>query len=805
MERNKINFVTGETYTLAELFSGNRRIVIPDLQRDYCWGNETNKKSTGETGELVADFISNLIGLYDNKVSGTLNLGLFYGYEVPANHIQLCDGQQRLTTLYLLLGMLNKKVGRFRQHLISDYEYLHDDKEPYLNYAIRESSLYFLSDLVCRFFIDNNDPVESIKKSDWYFNDYNYDPSICSMINALFKIESVLEDKEHDWLVAFGEWLLYKLTFLYFDMEDRKNGEETFVIINTTGEPLSATQNLKPLIIEENKETADVDKKWEQIETWFWQKREGDNDTADAGFAEFLRWISIIEQRDDKELIRQILKGEGKCEFPYKKVRFDTIYNYWLALKWIMESAEGKNPLFSFDDKILSPYVNANVNDRKAIDQTECFVLLPVLYFVYKYWPKIEPDDMQRNAKRVYEFFVNLRRIDNVSKSVNELIPSALHVVDVLKDDGDLVSILEAENISRQLLTEEEKCKFNIFKRFQNRVEIENSFWKIQQDFDPLWKGEIFQLVKWANNEQGDFDFDKFKQYVEVLKDLFPDFPDGAEHEEITDCLRRCMIVNQGDYYPVERGSYVTFGWEWKEWRELLCREGSKTKEMFDYIIDKQDGRDVKDILSNYIEENIGKLTEKNKFVEFAKDNYLLSFTHSSEACDMCWGWDDNDWKICYGGGTSRHTSFLSMKNACILKAFGGNHENQCGKKLSLPSFAGWSIGYGGDSKGNCIVFEDLDLKLDVRFLTEANGGLNAGGTLKVALKTLDGNRDIAIDFPAVLKVLNLPVETGERILSEEFETFDVENIKHKIEELLSKIDQTKIDQTFERGNDALS
>ena len=37
--KNKINFITGETYTLAELFSEDRRVVIPDLQRDYCWGD----------------------------------------------------------------------------------------------------------------------------------------------------------------------------------------------------------------------------------------------------------------------------------------------------------------------------------------------------------------------------------------------------------------------------------------------------------------------------------------------------------------------------------------------------------------------------------------------------------------------------------------------------------------------------------------------------------------------------------------------------------------------------------------------
>lgn len=105
---NKINFVTGETYTLAELFSGERRIIIPDLQRDYCWGDETNKKSSGEVGELVSDFVNNLIELYESKEQGVFNLGMFYGYEIPANHIQLCDGQQRLTTLFLLLGMLKK-------------------------------------------------------------------------------------------------------------------------------------------------------------------------------------------------------------------------------------------------------------------------------------------------------------------------------------------------------------------------------------------------------------------------------------------------------------------------------------------------------------------------------------------------------------------------------------------------------------------------------------------------------------------------------------------------------------------------
>ena len=149
---SKNKLVTGKSYTLAALFSGDNKIFITDLQRDYCWGNPIH---TEEKKELVSGFVSTLIERYDSytysvnniptEQHDTLNLGLIYGYESPECHIQLCDGQQRITTLFLLLGMLNKKSADniFQKLLISDNEYLNDDKDPYLQYAIRESSLYF--------------------------------------------------------------------------------------------------------------------------------------------------------------------------------------------------------------------------------------------------------------------------------------------------------------------------------------------------------------------------------------------------------------------------------------------------------------------------------------------------------------------------------------------------------------------------------------------------------------------------------------------------------------------------------------
>lgn len=631
---NKINFITGETYTLSELFSGERRIIIPDLQRDYCWGNEDNTKSTGEKGELVTDFVNNLLEQFNEQRStndkGILNLGLFYGYEVPADHIQLCDGQQRLTTLFLLLGMINKQTDKFRQHLISDFEYKHDDKEPYLNYAIRESSLYFLSDLVCKFFIKNKDTVDKIKSADWYFDDYNLDPSIQSMLKALDKIEKIISEKDPD-LSEFGDWLLNKVTFLYFDMENRKNGEETFVVINTTGEALSSTQNLKPLMLHEKNGEFDntafksgensVDQCWEEIETWFWQKRMDQNDTADAGFAEFLRWISIIEQVDkavpEKEktnsitkLIQLILQGK-KCDFPYKEIAFEKIYNYWKALKWIAEKSG-----LTFVQDFLSPATKKDVNNRNAIGQNDCFVLLPVLKYAFKNIIEIESStSTQRNAKRIYEFFSNLIRIDNVSKAVNTLVGDAIKIIDLLID-GDLVSLIDSKvdtaYISKQILTKEEIKKLEILSspNLPNRDEVEETFWEAQKH--NIWNGEILPIIEWAI-EDGIFNFIKFKEYSDKFTEVFSDHCDSN-----IDIVRRALLTRDLNSYPRIFKGYTnwSFGWEWSDWHILINGNKEKFKSFFDDLLG---GTDLEAMIKDYND-------EKNVFYRFVKYPELLQY-----------------------------------------------------------------------------------------------------------------------------------------------------------------------------------
>lgn len=845
MARNKINFITGETYTLAELFSGERRIVIPDLQRDYCWGDNTNRKSTGEVGELVSDFVNNIIEQFELREPGTLNLGLFYGYEIPADHIQLCDGQQRLTTLYLLLGMLNKKTGNFRHHLISDYEYLQDDKEPYLNYAIRETSLYFLSDLVCRFFISNEDKVDAIREYGWYFNEYDLDPSINSMLNALKVIEGILAQKDVEWQNAFGDWLLHKLTFLYFDMETRKNGEETFVVINTTGEPLSATQNMKPLIINANQGVKAVDQKWEEIETWFWKKRnQSINDTADAGFADFLRWVRMIEQKDlllpdekqskdkkEKYLVQHLLKGQIESEFPYKEISFEIIYKYWEALKWIIDENILDSLKFT-PEAILSPKANNQMNNRKAVEQKDCFVLLPILKYVYDNLDKLNDGIDVRQVVRVREFFKNLIRIDNVSKSVNTLFRDALKLIDRIDADShlgtefnlypssesthdsdlditsesildpdsnsgsgsgsgsgersygrDVLAILKIEDdggveddtkISRQILTVEERLKLELCRDAEDRNALEEIIWKLQAH--EIWNGEIITLINWAT-EEGVFDFDKFKKYSELFHMLFAG---ECEHEEKMHLLRRCMILSSDKYVPVQFNMsgkhYYSFGWNWSDWRVLLSRDS--TKELFDSLINDS-AEDLNKKLENYITTNSSK-SEPSAYIEFAKEPYLLTLTKNAGGCDMYKG--QNDWQITVSGSSGRHTGHVSRRNALIYKEF---ITIDCSQYHILNQYdpdSEWKINLkpSNNEKSAVRFVKNENLCFEVNFISSDENG----GELQIDLTRVPDCETLS-----VLTEPESVFDAETKLLKITYDDFDPSAIKSTIETAIAEVD----------------
>lgn len=478
MDPSKIK--SGDHICVATLFSGeNEKVNIPDLQRDYCWST---------VGGLVENFLENLYSLFEQTSATGASMppiGLIYGYfdDYATNHLQLCDGQQRLTTLFLLLGTINRRLTNnyAARLLMSDFEHDHDDHEPYLRYDIRESSLHFLTELTFNFFMKGMHDGNSIKDQPWYINDYNQDPTAQNIIAAIGIIDEWLDEKtwQPDELKRFANFIA-SIEFIYVDMENRLRGEETFVIINTTGEPLSSTQNLKPKVLSQvvgEVARKDAAQKWEEMESWFWENRGADNDTNDTAMGAFFQALSIYKAASAE----QAFNRHTPHEFPYKEVPFNEIYGAFQAYKRIY-------PLLPYGYPFTVP---------------DYYVILPSLQFLERF-----PGASAKQLEREIHVFKNIRKYRTISNSQTDHsfdVPARAAVGYVSRQPSvDVVSLLEAWGNSSAPYVREESVKLRFISQFKDnetdREAVEREIYALE-DLD-IFKGKIAGVVEWCKGDK---------------------------------------------------------------------------------------------------------------------------------------------------------------------------------------------------------------------------------------------------------------------------------------------------------------
>jgi hypothetical protein len=511
---------SGLPYCLSKLFCGDRKIIIPDLQRDYCWGGNDH----GDSGnEIISGFLDSLFDGFNEEREKELQLGMIYAYENPVNYIQLCDGQQRITTLFLLMGMLNRRINSYplSKYLISDYE-KHDDKEPYLQYAIRESTLYFLSDLVCEFFLKNDVAIGNIKDCSWYFMEYDLDPSINSMLNALNIIEKKLGDMN---VSDFSDYLLKNVRFFYFDMVNRKHGEEMFVIINTTGEPLTPTENLKPFLIGNisNKRDQQIKSEmWEEWEKWFWQKKMGNETEADQGLNDFLIWYWQIKLKQESDYSsgkleklnplklfkeRPVRKSENDnneysvitIEDWEKAKSLDEVQRYFIQLKifWgYFQDQKFRNIFHQINKDADSPR-QFRSNQQHLIE-----VILPMLEFMVKFQNEKEQhySFLRRLRKNYFDGQIKERNNNHVDwRHLLQMIEACNVPGDIFNYDKLKISLKRIPNVisnPHNWFNPEEQIKNRLKLLFKNKIEDLEDHIDFKGDLSPLFRSVLFGRKK---------------------------------------------------------------------------------------------------------------------------------------------------------------------------------------------------------------------------------------------------------------------------------------------------------------------
>lgn len=576
--------ISGKAYSLSEIFCGeNDKIIVPDLQRDYCWGNPI---SDNREDSLVSSFIDSILRL---EKSQEITMGLIYGYydkELTPYHLQLCDGQQRLTTLFLIIGVVNRLLPRneYRQLLISNFELNEDDNEPHLLYGIRESSLYFLSDLTMHYFLNDNLSVDELEDQSWFLNSYLHDPTIDSIKRALATIECKLKDCKD--LDVLGRFLIHKLKFLFYDMGNRQNGEETFVVINTTGEPLTANQNLKPQIMMANTSyrryssdsqdcVFDAAHDWELMETWFWKhRRKNEYDTSTEGMLAFLHCVRILESEDESSWHENYEISDDK--FPLS-ISMNTIWKWFYAYKRMYEI----NYKRLFTDNVIYP------ENQHHYTQKELYAILPTMAYCAKYL-----DASEKNIQRVYHILSNMARYRSVHRSSqNEAINvPAYRMCEIIKSlsGEDILGLLTLPAFD----VPEENTKLSFIKTVaadeEQRELIETLF--AEAEAFNIYDGQIKTLVEWSANN-----YNLLSELFNTIKELWINSPNRNK-------LRQALLAYGMDGYPMSTGATATnlTLCSKTEWRTLFEKKGESIKSFIQSLIEEGS-------LDSIIEHNIDR------------------------------------------------------------------------------------------------------------------------------------------------------------------------------------------------------
>ncbi len=558
---------SGQAYSLSEIFSGeNDKVIIPDLQRDYCWGNPI---APGSSESLVSRFLESLTQLDFNQ---DITMGLIYGYydqELAPYHLQLCDGQQRLTTLFLLLGALSRRctTGKYQPVLISQFELEEDDHEPHLLYSIRESSLYFLSDLTMHYFLHPDLPLDGLEKQPWFLHDYLLDPTIQSMRAALASIEAWLNGYQGD-LDTLGCFLTQRMKFLFYDMGNRMNGEETFVVINTTGEPLTANQNLKPLLIMANPDyqrlvtlpdgttvTHDTARDWELMETWFWQRRRRNGtDTATQGMLAFLHCVSVLESAGESQWYEGYETGSDK--FP-TSIKMERLWRWFSAYR----------RLYQVDwDRLHTPRITYPEHQHHHT-QRDLYVLLPAMVYC-----DTHQGASDRDVERVIHLLSNMARYRNVyrytqDKTVNVPAFRTCQMMQSLLGE-DILGLLDLSTFN----VAEERAKLEFIKccaqETGKREQAEQLLAKAEGM--PIYEGQVATLVQWSNGSA-----ERLWHLYGRIKALWMDLPNP-------NLLRQALLAYGLKGYPAHTGTANLTLCSGTEWRTLFEREGEAVQEFLE-------------------------------------------------------------------------------------------------------------------------------------------------------------------------------------------------------------------------------
>lgn len=366
--------------SLTDLISGKNwnngspvTLVIPRLQRPYAQGRQ-------EVEHIRKAFIKEIFEALSH--GSDLKLNFIYGTLKENGEFEVLDGQQRLTTLFLLYTYIHIREKKELPNCLKNNEKValrYETRQTTQKFIEKLTELETLSELTTQKEGDNNTPSAYLKKQIWFTEALRLDSSVQGMIVMLDAIHEQYEQyKQNNQNSNSLNGNLKNLHFLALRLENFNLTEELYVKMNARGLPLTSFEKFKADLVgylkDKNKDTerdwleftSKLDAEWIDI---FWKSGKEDLEVSNRYFRFFFRSTAILslivkdtldKKNKDKDIDISFFQERSEEQTPDKSTKVVPYFGFehYKELFDILYKQQNNN---------LSPIANPLVNFTKLL------------------------------------------------------------------------------------------------------------------------------------------------------------------------------------------------------------------------------------------------------------------------------------------------------------------------------------------------------------------------------------------------------------------------------------------------------
>ena len=544
-------------------FIQENTIEIPIIQRDYAQGRIGKE-------QLRTSFLKELKEALDKKQ--LLKLDFVYG-SVENGHLQPLDGQQRLTTLWLLHWYIALKAEKLKEasNILKNF-----------SYETRISSREFCKKLCEADFTQfvEESIVDFITQQTWFYSFWKQDPTIQAMLRMLGGTTNEEEAKDNiEAVFKGGDFSEYwtrltseeaPIAFYYQPLKDFGLSDDLYIKMNARGKQLTPFENFKADLIGYIEQESKKDETWNKLlnvpilldTDWmdiFW-KNKSENYQIDEIYYAFLNrffwnyYVSSSKETGSKIEQTDTYKYLNKDNY----TTYDSLENY--------KNSEGIIPLELFEDlqTVLNNFGKYSQDKllKEVIPNAQWevpFFFIPeyddkggiigvnqlqriIFFAICKYFKEGEGDE--NSLKRWMRVVWNL-----VSGEDIEGLPQ-IRSIDAVKIAIDYIATLDSHNVYNSLLYQNLITdKPNEFQQRWNE-EIEKAK-KICEDI--IWEEKIIKAENYAffrgsirflfRDAQGNIDWNLFEQKWENVQKYFKDKKVGKKESAMNEAYDNSSLL----------------------------------------------------------------------------------------------------------------------------------------------------------------------------------------------------------------------------------------------------------------------